>query len=117
MAASSTGSEATTTAEPGTVKVAIVEDRREIRDALSMLIVGTDGFRSAGVYRAMEEALDKIGADIPDVVLADIGLPGMCGNEGVRLLKERYPELLLMMLTVYDDDERIFDALCAGACG
>ncbi|MGH9829608.1 MAG: LuxR C-terminal-related transcriptional regulator, partial [Blastocatellia bacterium] len=48
---------------------------------------------------------------------ADIGLPGMSGIEGVRILKDRYPDMLLMMLTVYEDEERIFDALCAGACG
>jgi len=65
----------------------------------------------------MEEALDKIGANLPDVVLADIGLPGMNGIDGVRLLKERYSSLTVLMLTVYEDDERIFDALCAGASG
>jgi DNA-binding NarL/FixJ family response regulator len=65
----------------------------------------------------MEEALDRVKQDMPDVVLCDIGLPGMSGIEGIRILKERYPNLLLLMLTVYDDDERIFDALCAGACG
>lgn len=65
----------------------------------------------------MEETLDKIGTDLPDVVLADIGLPGMNGIEGVRLLKELHPSLTILMLTVYEDDERIFDALCAGACG
>jgi DNA-binding NarL/FixJ family response regulator len=65
----------------------------------------------------MEEALDKIGTHLPHVVLADIGLPGMNGIEGVRLLKERHPSLTLLMLTVYEDDERIFEALCAGASG
>jgi DNA-binding NarL/FixJ family response regulator len=110
-------SAATTPVEPGVIKVAIVEDRREIREALSMLISGTEGFRCAGVYRAMEEALDRIERDLPDVVLADIGLPGMSGIDGVRILRERHPNLLMMMLTVYEDDERIFDALCAGACG
>src|SRR5579863_3430115 len=65
----------------------------------------------------MEEALDKIGHNVPDVVLVDIGLPKMSGIEGIRLLKASYPKLPLMMLTVYDDDKRIFDAMCAGACG
>jgi len=65
----------------------------------------------------MEEALARINSDLPDVALCDIGLPGMSGIEGMRLLKKQYPQLLLLMLTVYDDDERIFDALCAGACG
>jgi DNA-binding NarL/FixJ family response regulator len=65
----------------------------------------------------MEEALAQIGHDVPDVLLADIGLPGMPGTEGIRLLKQRYPALPALMLTVYEDDERIFEALCAGACG
>lgn len=105
------------TTRPALIKVAIIEDRREIRDGLAMLIGGTDGYACTGSYHSMEEALAKIGADLPDVALCDIGLPGMSGIEGMRLLKERYPGLLLLMLTVYDDDERIFDALCAGACG
>jgi DNA-binding NarL/FixJ family response regulator len=62
----------------------------------------------------MEEALEQIGRDVPDVLLADIGLPGM---SGIRLLKQRYPALPALVLTVYEDDERIFNALCAGACG
>lgn len=99
------------------IKVAIVEDRREIREGLAMLIGGTDGFRCTGAYRTMEEALQKIGFELPDVVLNDIGLPGMSGIEGIKILKERHPDLLILMLTVYDDDERIFDAMCAGASG
>jgi DNA-binding NarL/FixJ family response regulator len=65
----------------------------------------------------MEEALDGISRDVPDLVLVDIGLPGMPGTEGLRILKERYPQLRALMLTIYDDDERIFDAVCAGASG
>jgi DNA-binding NarL/FixJ family response regulator len=101
----------------GTIKVAIIEDLRALREGFYMLIDGTEGFRCTGRYRTMEEALEKIGSDLPDVALVDIGLPGMNGIEGARLLKERYPNLLLLMLTVYDDDDRIFDAMCAGACG
>jgi DNA-binding NarL/FixJ family response regulator len=99
------------------VKVAIVEDRREIRDGLAMLVNGTEGFACSGTYRTMEEALEAVPRDVPDVLLSDIGLPGMSGIEGIRILKERYPKLTILMLSVYDDDERIFGALCAGACG
>ncbi len=105
------------TTPPDTIKVAIIEDRREIREGLSMLIGGTAGYACTGSYRSMEEALDKIGHNLPDVVLSDIGLPGMDGIAGIRILKERHPQLLVLMLSVYDDDDRIFDALCAGACG
>jgi len=108
---------ATATAPPPVITAAIIEDQRDIREGLAMIIRGTDGFRCTGSFRTMEEALDRIGFDLPDVALVDIGLPGMNGIEGIRLLKQRYPTILLLMLTVYDDDEMIFDALCAGACG
>ena len=82
-----------------------------------MLINGTDGYRCTGSYRSMEEAIEKLKYHLPHVVLCDIGLPGMSGIEGIRILKEQHPDLLILMLTVYDDDERIFDAMCAGATG
>jgi DNA-binding NarL/FixJ family response regulator len=104
-------------AAPDSITVAIVEDERDIRECLTVLVNGTPGYSCTGSYRTMEEALDGIGRQPPDVVLSDIGLPGMSGIDGVRILKERHPKLLVLMLTVYDDDERIFDAMCAGACG
>src|SRR5215207_6769748 len=100
-----------------TIQTAIIEDERDIREGLAMLINGTEGFRCTGSYRSVVEALDRIQYDVPTIVLSDIGLPGMDGIQGIRILKERYPQLQLLMLTVYDDDDRIFDALCAGACG
>jgi len=103
--------------ETQTIKVAIVEDLRDIREGLAQLINATPGFRCTGVYASMEEAIEKIPQNLPDLVLSDIGLPGMDGISGIAIIKQRFPELLILMLTVYDDNERIFDALCAGACG
>lgn len=99
------------------IKTAVVEDMRDIRDGLTTLINFTEGFRCTGSYPSMEDALARLPGNIPDVLLSDIGLPGMNGIDGIRILKERYPQMQILMLTVYDDDDRIFDALCAGASG
>ena len=97
--------------------VAIIEDRREIRDGLRTLINGSEGFHCSGAFRSMEDALAGLEREPADVGLVDIGLPGMSGIEGIRILREKHPYMQLLMLTVYDDDERILDALCAGATG
>jgi len=102
-------------AEP--IKVTIIEDERDIRDGLGMLISYTDGFACVGKYGSMEEALAGIRHRTPDVILSDIGLPGMNGIEGIRLIKEQFPDMTILMLSVYQDDDRIFHALCAGAVG
>lgn len=99
------------------LKVAIVEDQRELREGLALLINNTANYGCTGSYGSMEEALVKIEHNLPHLVLSDIGLPGMSGIEGIRILKERHPQLVVLMLSVYEDDERIFDALCAGASG
>jgi DNA-binding NarL/FixJ family response regulator len=105
------------TAPAATITVAIVEDHHKFREALEFLLNYTPGYKCVGSFRSMEEALEKIAFNLPDVALIDIGLPGMSGVEGVRILKEKHPTLLLLINTVYDDDERIFQALCAGASG
>ena len=99
------------------LRVAIVEDQREVREGLAVLINGTPGFRCTGNYRSMEEALRVLEKEPPDVLLTDIGLPLMSGTEGIRILKALYPDLPILALTVYKDDEEIFNALCAGASG
>ncbi len=99
------------------ISVAIIEDQPDIRDGLAILIGGTPGYRVAATFGSMEEALPNIGKRLPDVALVDIGLPGMSGVEGARRLTEQHPKLLILMLTVYSDDERIFEAMCAGAYG
>jgi DNA-binding NarL/FixJ family response regulator len=99
------------------LKVGIIEDQSKIREGLRSLIDGTDGYRCVCSFGSMEEALAKIDRELPDVLLLDIGLPGMSGIEGIRRIKHMHPGLSVLMLTVYDDDQRIFDALCAGASG
>jgi DNA-binding NarL/FixJ family response regulator len=99
------------------VRVAIIEDLREVREGLTALIDRTQGFRCVGSYRTMEEALKGIRVPPPDVILTDIGLPGMNGIEGTAALRVRFPEVPVLALTVYDDDESVFAAICAGASG
>ena len=99
------------------VRVVIIEDLREVRDGLTMLINGTSGFQCTGSFRTMEDALAGIDASRPDVILTDIGLPGMTGIEGTRILSGRLPDVPILALTVYGDDESVFDAICAGASG
>ena len=99
------------------VRVVIIEDLREVREGLAMLIGGTEGFQCAGSYRTMEDALKDIAGAAPDVILTDIGLPGMNGIDGTRILRDRFPDVPILALSVYDDDENVFDAICAGASG
>lgn len=99
------------------IKVLLVEDQRDVREGLYALINGSSGFRCLAAFRTMEEALRAVDNELPDVVLTDVGLPGMSGIEGTRILKQAHPELPVVALTVYDDDEDVFSALCAGATG
>lgn len=99
------------------IRILIIEDQRDLREGLQTLVNFTSGFKCAGAFRTAEEAIARVKHDVPDVVLTDIGLPGMSGIEGIKKLKEMVPDLLIMVLTVHDDNEKIFEALCAGACG
>jgi len=103
--------------EAQNLKIAIVEDQPKIREGLRTIIDGTDGYRCVGSFGSMEEALGKLDRELPDVLLMDLGLPGMSGIDGTRRIKDLHPGVAVLILTVYDDDRRIFDALCAGACG
>ncbi len=99
------------------IKVAIVEDAKDIRESLQTLISGDPGFVCTGAYDSAEAAIANIPSNIPDVVLMDIHLPGISGVEGVRKLKERLPAIHFLMCTVFKDDESIFQSLRAGAGG
>lgn len=99
------------------VGIAIVEDMRPIREGLGTLISATEGFRLAGSYGTIAEALAGFAADTPDVALVDLGLPGTHGLDGIPMIREKFPDTSILVLTVYEDDDRIFRALCAGADG
>ncbi|HTS65393.1 MAG TPA: response regulator transcription factor [Candidatus Acidoferrales bacterium] len=99
------------------MRVALVEDQGEIREGLRALIGGTPGFQVCGSWGSMEAALPQILRCVPDVVLIDLGLPGMSGIDGTQTLRERFPKLPILVLTIHRDDQRVFDAICAGASG
>lgn len=99
------------------IQVAIVEDIREIREGLELLIDSSDGFRCVKTFANAEEALTALPSICPDVVLMDINLPGINGIEAVRILKAQIPSTQFIMSTVYEDDENIFESLKAGASG
>jgi DNA-binding NarL/FixJ family response regulator len=101
----------------GPIHVAVIEDLRRMRDGLRWLIEGSSGFHCVADWGSMEEALAAPHLPRLDVILLDLGLPGMSGIQGILLLRELYPQVSIVVLTVYADNERIFDALCAGAAG
>lgn len=99
------------------ISVAIVEDNNDIRNALEQIIGMADGYTLAGSCVNGEDALIKIPQLKPRIVLMDINLGGINGIEVVRQLKEKLPDILFMMCTIYEEDEKIFEALNAGASG
>ena len=103
--------------EDATLAVALVEDDRRFRGVLQMLMEGTPGFDLAFAAGSVEEALRIVPMRPPRVILLDIHLPGMSGIEGVQPIRERFPDAVVLMLTVFEDEDRIFEALCNGAGG
>jgi DNA-binding NarL/FixJ family response regulator len=99
------------------ITVSIVEDSDQVRTTLARLLNRAEGFQCLGQYPNAEEALESLPRERPAVVLMDINLPGMNGVECVRRLKLVAPEIQVIMLTVYEDTENIFNALAAGATG
>ena len=99
------------------IRIAIIEDKRAIRDGLALLIGTTNGYRCTGTYESVEQGRLGLMRASADVLLLDIHLPGMSGSEGVRLLCDEHPAMQILMLTVYDEEEKIFESICNGACG
>ena len=99
------------------ISVSIVDDEKKLCKSIAAFLDGSEGFRCVSIYGSAEAALQRVPADKPDVVLMDINMPGIDGIECVRRLKTLAPEIQIMMLTVYEDTEQIFEALAAGATG
>ena len=99
------------------VRIATVDDQRGIREGLRFFIDNAPGFRCTGCFGSVEEALPELTPASVDVVLMDLALPGLSGIEGIRLVHARHPAIKLVALTIYEDNDRIFEALCAGASG
>jgi DNA-binding NarL/FixJ family response regulator len=99
------------------IRVGIVEDDDRIREGLAVMLDGTEGLRCVGNHPSAEAALRLLPGQQPEVVLMDINLPGMSGIECAGKLKERLPGCAILMLTVYEDSEQIFQALRHGAAG
>lgn len=99
------------------LKIAIIEDHQATREGIAVLLGNVPGHEIVGRFASMELALARLPLDPPNVLLVDIGLPGMSGIEGVRLIRERFPAIQILMLTVHSDNESVFEAICAGASG
>jgi two-component system nitrate/nitrite response regulator NarL len=100
-----------------TITVTIVEDHADLRNGLKLILSTSPGFTVVGSYDRCETLLEELEEMAPQVILMDIGLPGISGIEGVRQIKSILPETHILMLTIYEDDAQVFQAICAGADG
>src|SRR5262245_59062185 len=99
------------------IRVTIFDDNNDIRDSLAILFNTTPGFILGGAFNHANNAADHIEATLPDVVLMDIDMPGISGIQAVGHVRKVFPHLQIIMLTIFQDDDKIFDAICAGANG
>jgi len=99
------------------IRVAIFEDRKLVRNAFEAIINGTPGLICTGVYPNANDIIHSIKRSVPDVVLMDIEMPGLSGIEATRLIQEKFQGIKILIQTVFDDDEKVFKAICAGASG
>ena len=100
-----------------TIRIVIYEDNSDLREGLSVLLRGTTGFELVGAFPNCENVDKEIGELMPEIVLMDIDMPIANGIQGLKIIKEKYPQVNVLMLTVFEDNEHIFDAICSGAVG
>jgi DNA-binding NarL/FixJ family response regulator len=98
-------------------RVIVIEDERELRNGLQVLLNMSPDFECVKSFASMEEALRTVDSIEFDLVVTDIGLPRMDGIEGTQILHEKFPEMPIIVFTVHEEDDKIFQALCAGARG
>jgi DNA-binding NarL/FixJ family response regulator len=99
------------------IKVAIFEDNRNLREGLFQLIDGSDGLNCVGAFANCDRIIQNIKESKPDVVLMDIEMPGLSGIEAIKILKENFPDTKVLMETIFEDNDKIFDSICNGAEG
>ena len=99
------------------IRVVIFEDNRSLREGLAAMVGGTTGFECTGAFPNCNHLLNNIEQTKPDVILMDIEMPGISGIEAVSMIKQEYPDMKILMETIFDDDEKIFNSICAGAEG
>ncbi len=98
-------------------RILIIEDNKYIRSGWELALQKDSDFQIIGSFESCEKAFNDEAIGAANIALMDIGLPGISGIEGVKYLKEKYPKIIIVMCTVHDDDDKIFDAICAGAVG
>jgi DNA-binding NarL/FixJ family response regulator len=99
------------------IRVMIFEDNQSLRESLYQLINGSPGFTCIGAYENCSNVMENVKSNTPDVVLMDIQMPGINGIEAVKMLREKYPSLKILMQTIFEDSDKIFQSICAGASG
>lgn len=98
-------------------RIAIFDDNKNIRNSIQLLLQTEPEFEVVGAFSHVLDCVEDIRQCNPDVILMDIEMPGMTGIEAVRTIKKEFPQILILMQTVFEDDDRVFDSICAGASG
>jgi DNA-binding NarL/FixJ family response regulator len=99
------------------IRIAIFDDNKNIRDSIALLLKTDKNFEVVGSFSNVFDCVDDVKTCIPDIILMDIEMPGMSGIEAVSILKQQIPNVEILMQTVFEDDDRVFDSICAGAAG